>query len=235
MYRKIIMAGDSWGEGEWKKPNPTDHAYVSHRGLENFFKQAGYQVINTSMGGNDPHQIKTQLQEAVQEYRYHEDLFILIITTCWLRGDESPKWDLDVNEFRQLRQKSKTKWLKDVNKFLEGCNQVGHLLGALGTINKSDIEQCNSLRLINGNLVNFFDPDNPVTNEYEIYTGDYNWKQIQWYLRRARNKELTEYLYNQKMVWEQIAHDNPAYLDNAHPNRHLHHKLFNHILTNYLQ
>ena len=42
---KIIIAGDSWGVGEWTDGQRT------HRGLEQYLSDAGHIVINLSRGG----------------------------------------------------------------------------------------------------------------------------------------------------------------------------------------
>jgi len=45
----VVVAGDSWGCGEWKRE---EHSLnITHQGLAQYFRDAGYDVINLSCGG----------------------------------------------------------------------------------------------------------------------------------------------------------------------------------------
>lgn len=47
---KIFIGGDSWGCGEWN-PTKDQEQLLLHNGIEQYFKEAGYHVTNSSRGG----------------------------------------------------------------------------------------------------------------------------------------------------------------------------------------
>ena len=46
----VVVAGDSWGCGEWKKEKHVP-LNITHQGVAQYFRDAGYNVINLSCGG----------------------------------------------------------------------------------------------------------------------------------------------------------------------------------------
>lgn len=74
---KIFIGGDSWACGEWPE-GPSLHA--SHKGLEEYFIQDGYSVINTARGGASNHDSVSLLSSAVKSFYSDNDIVIWVQT-----------------------------------------------------------------------------------------------------------------------------------------------------------
>lgn len=47
----VVIAGDSWGCGEWSRRGPGNDYYISHPGLAQYISDDGYTVVNLSQPG----------------------------------------------------------------------------------------------------------------------------------------------------------------------------------------
>ena len=72
--KNILIAGDSWGCGEWDYLNDTrtDDYGVSHKGLEQYLLDLGHRVVNVSIAGGSNRQSVELLQEvlSIDTYDY---------------------------------------------------------------------------------------------------------------------------------------------------------------------
>jgi hypothetical protein len=75
---KIFIAGDSWGCGEW---DSQDHIHkVYHKGLEQYFSDAGFSVSNTSVGSSSNNSAINRLSNALEAHYSTGDLVLYIQT-----------------------------------------------------------------------------------------------------------------------------------------------------------
>jgi len=58
----IIIAGDSWGCGEWEETDT--YPRVVHSGISQYLKDDGYKVLNVSRGGSNINDSLLQIQMA---------------------------------------------------------------------------------------------------------------------------------------------------------------------------
>jgi hypothetical protein len=91
--KKIIIAGDSWGCGEWYYDFEEKTYGVTHTGLEHYFTDIGFDVINVSEGGSSNANSVSRLENAL--FKISDDIndtdYIFFITTDATR-------DLDCNK-----------------------------------------------------------------------------------------------------------------------------------------
>jgi len=76
----IAIAGDSWGCGEWDLTN----FRVLHTGLEQYFRDDGYEVINTSKGFINNWTALNRLESALESVKQIDK--IIWFVTCPTRG-----------------------------------------------------------------------------------------------------------------------------------------------------
>lgn len=78
--KKIFIAGDSWGCGEWSgKPHPTP--YILHSGIEEYFSNDGHSVYNRSNGGASLNEIKDQLINDYNIAKKSDIIFVFVTST----------------------------------------------------------------------------------------------------------------------------------------------------------
>jgi hypothetical protein len=90
----IIIVGDSWGCGEWSEAHT-----VSHCGLQQYFQEHGYQVLNFSRGGASNWEsyliLKQVLNSGIIDHKNSIEIFVF--QTEWFR-------DLAVKPLLKLHQ-----------------------------------------------------------------------------------------------------------------------------------
>ena len=102
-FDRIIIAGDSWGAGEW-----TDTGFVVHRGLEEYARQDGNLVWNISKARESVNQLMPKLQGA----QLDNDLLVIFLTEFFR---DNLEWDDDIKltpeEFLAKRTRVKDNFL----------------------------------------------------------------------------------------------------------------------------
>lgn len=114
----IIIAGDSWGAGEWDGVNN-----VVHNGLTQYLVDDGYDVINLSYGGCSTQETHNKIRDFLEGNRHlhsHIEL-IIVFQTEWCRDYEAHRDHLN-------RVKSKI-YTKDLP-----YTQVNGFYGTLSTL-----------------------------------------------------------------------------------------------------
>lgn len=90
----IIIAGDSWGCGEWGESDNTgpniQFGIVTHTGLEQYLQDDGHNVINVSYGGSSNIDVCNQLNTSLNTLscvgKLSEINRIFVFQTEWHRG-----------------------------------------------------------------------------------------------------------------------------------------------------
>lgn len=90
----IVIAGDSWGCGEW---TVTGHGsyHVSHKGLEDYLRKDNYDVINMSLMASSNWEIYERLfwffNSNITNYLTKKIKTVLVFQTEWIRDLNIPK------------------------------------------------------------------------------------------------------------------------------------------------
>lgn len=86
----IIIAGDSWGCGEWSTTDALDsRRFISHNGLTGHLLALGRQVINLSEPGTSNDQTFAKLENFFLTNHHYEIDGVFVFQTEWIRSDIS--------------------------------------------------------------------------------------------------------------------------------------------------
>jgi hypothetical protein len=256
MKPTIFILGDSWGCGEW-----TINHSIEHLGLEQFFIDDGYTVINKSKPAGSNNDSILMLENIFQTMYKAGDYIFLILTEAtrsFGRHFKHLRAELDKhNGLFELQLHVLNKDLESLNQLAEQYNSTIHLIGGLASIPDSTKQFINLNKLVKSwpkLLVG--DADWPMwTNKKEIYKQykemDFDhfgfWGQwtiddilINDWLTLSRSlpfsMELSEKIINQLSELDSgrlIIENHPVFQpDKAHPNREGHKILFNYIKEN---
>ena len=260
MKPTIFILGDSWGCGEWKR-SPKIQDSIEHLGLEQFFNDDGYTVINKSKPGGANSDSILILENIFQTmYKAGDYIFLILTEATRSFGKNFKQLKDELNKHNglfELQLHVLNKDLESLNQLAEQYNSTIHLIGGLALIPEST-KQFTTLN----NLVKSWpkllvgDATWPMwTNKEEIYK---QYKEVdfdhfgvwgQWkiddilindWLNLSRSlpfsEELSEKIINQLLELDSnrlIIENHPVFQpDKAHPNREGHKILFNYIKEN---
>ena len=211
---KILIAGDSWGRGEWFG---SEENAISHGGLEYFLKfyldthqtNQRYNVRNISVPAGSNYDILNNFkaESNLKEYKY-----VIIFVTDYLRGC---RYDLD-----KITNKSDLiKVYKETEKyFINEFSKLNHdniiLLGGLSKIDTSLIENIPNLKSPIPSIIEFLTPDK---KQHEILPLLVTKK-----LSDNAEYEYLDYLEEQLKRWDDVRHDIYFLFDRQHPDRNAH-------------
>lgn len=223
---KVIIAGDSWGCGEWTEAGNE----IGHYGLEQYFKDGGHDVVNTARSNSSNKDSINRLSQVnVQE----SDIVL------WIQSD--PLRDLrpfhtlteDINDSGGLEQLLD----KLLNDSYTKLNQLGYKVNLIGGLfNIRDISKFTNLLSVVPSWINMLVGQMP---EYQ------NTKDLTFGILQAggsiNNIRLTDvdqsivkqvitdfhyYSFNDRVFREDIFRP-----DGCHPNRHGHKIAFDEIIN----
>jgi hypothetical protein len=235
---KIFIAGLSWGRGEWVGPN------VVHQGIEQYFTDDGYTVINVSKPRSTHTKVNQLLDQALTEHYSPGDLIF------WIQAD--PIIDLIAEEIpgklikqklpRLSEQLQQADSLVDVitsqqkiiycelNNIAVKHNTKIHCIGGTYNINPVIAEFSNLdtivrswINMLVGHFAEYArsnDINFGVTHTWTIDNIDCDTYNIKDSVKQEINKRVTNVI----MFREDIFHP-----DGVHPNRDGHRVLYDYI------
>lgn len=237
----IFIAGDSWGCGEWNA-----HGKLNHGGIEQYFTEAGYKVVNSSVGGYSNENSIYDLEKSLQSNTSNSKI-ILWIQTDPIR-DLRPFWKLpdNVTPWRSLTAEIKIAngfnqlSLNLLNDHYQSLNAIGkkydtsiHLIGGKQDIVTDLLNKYNYLNalvpswthLLVGHISKYSHlfPKHTMT-DYTIDNID-----LTAFDTELRHRVVNE-MHRCNLCW-QIYDEQPIFHpDGQHPNREGHKQLFDYII-----
>ena len=139
---KIFIGGDSWGLGELNETQSTTGQYyheIVHSGIEQYFIDIGYTVLNSSMGGASNTFSISQLENSLDK-NYNSGDLIFWIKTDPARNLGNHSMDNIIREKILEEDYSQLK----VN-LTNAIKKYGGLLTALKNISEKDYNRLNSI------------------------------------------------------------------------------------------
>jgi len=94
---KILLAGDSWGVGEWSKLG-----YLTHNGLEEYFKKHNYDITNVSVPSIGNSGIVYNITHALQREKFDIVFFIQTDPLRDVSVDFKSKWFKDYKHLQKI-------------------------------------------------------------------------------------------------------------------------------------
>lgn len=217
MRKKILIAGDSWGCGEWDQAGK-----VSHKGIEEYFIQAKYGVKNISIPGGYHTIIREKIEETLITFRPN---YTFLFFTNVFRDGPGNFWESldDIQNYIERNEKYKRQALEEYNKL--GIKI--HIIGGLTKVTDEDIKDFENIEIALPSFQEFFIPG------YEQYT-----IQFQDYLYRLPyniSKELLEFVWEEQKKWSFVQAHHLMGPDAVHPNREAHKMLFEYLQSNIIK
>jgi len=211
----VIIAGDSWGLGEWGG-NITYG--ISHKGIEQYFNDYGFRVENVSSPGASNKFSISLLSQTLQSKSF-DYIF-------WFQSE--PLRDIPPINFKSVLEISEKQYDLLVKSYTT-LNEIGQPVYCLGGCSKINVEMISSfhnLIPVIPSITEFLLQDykhpsvwqsNPDVVIPENYLDLDSLKQvINWYEEKLRLSNYTEMFYP----------------DGSHPNRYGHKIIYNYIMEN---
>lgn len=232
---KILIAGDSWGCGEWKgDPMPAfilpngRSSHVIHYGLEQYLLDDGHIVKNISIPGANNEQVIDKLNDHINEMPWD---YIFWFQTDPLRTfrDTTPqdyttynKWFNDYEHLINIQNN----YLDSIYNALNQMNKPIYCIGGCSKINKNLLLKYKNLHLLIESVMellieNFIQPN--------------LWFSSDWYqqLDERWNLDTIDKILDDRRKCDSLKEMSPHfYKDSGHPDREGHEKIFNFIKMN---
>jgi hypothetical protein len=216
----LLIVGDSWGIGEWGWDNKNRYA-CTHKGLEQYFLDAGYSVQNKSIGGGTNRQSTLTLQLLdLNQYK----------SILWFQTD--PLRDITDSQL----------FLKEYNSFQKVIEYQKELLNKTYlNLNSLEIEilcigGCSKLEL---DLIKYYPNLTPIIpSAIEFLIPDFKHPEIwfsRWYEDIDRQFSIdciNKFLYNKQLQDQLEKYRDLFWPDGRHPNRWGHKKIFEYLNEN---
>jgi len=243
---KIIIAGDSWGLGEWSGLELGSGGSINHTGMAQYFTDFQYTVVNLSKGGSS----NLESIERLKHYNISDNDIVLFIMTDPLRDLGAFKLSKQNNDKENLKKITEkiTKALVDaqgvypllcklMHNLFDELNQIGHpinLIGGLCNINTDISSQYNNLTTLIPSWINILvgqmpEYEHTINKNFVITTGSLlqhiNLSEFDSRLAELIINDLHDIEKNFLVFREDIFHP-----DGVHPNRHGHRIAFDKIV-----
>jgi hypothetical protein len=223
---KIFIGGDSWACGEWPD-GPSLHAV--HQGVEAYFAEDGYTVINTARGGSSNRDSISLLASTTNE------LFALGDIIIWVQTDPIRNVAIDqlpdqveqaggiINLMRKLVREDYNR----LNQLTFKYNCPVYTIGGLYSIQQDLLERYSRVCCLVESWIGLL-----VSDWTESAVLDSTWTVDDLCLNTFKDQqlaglcinELTQLEHNRYIYQNSIFHPN-----GNHPNREGHRVLYNHI------
>lgn len=238
IMKKVFIGGDSWGCGEWAHVASIAHKGVAHKGVETYFNEVGYNVINSSEGGVSNFISIGRLQESLKE-KYSESDLIFWFKTDTIR-DLHPNYYTLTNELKKFGNfKGLINFLSDnsynkLNQLAVRHNTKIYLIGGYSSLIPDLLEKYDTLVPLVPSMVDLLvghhEKYSAITKNFQGTTDwGINHINLNEYDLLAAGELIIE-LSNMCAAKDKIFQEKIFRPDGHHPNRHGHRILFDYIM-----
>jgi hypothetical protein len=234
IMKKVFIGGDSWGCGEW-----THEASIAHKGVETYFNEVGYNVVNSSAGKVSNFMSIDRLQESLKE-KYSEADLIFWFKTDTIRDLHHNNYYTLTNELKKFGNfKGLINFLSDnsynnLNQLAARHNTKIYLIGGYGSLIPDLLEKYDNLVPLVPSVVDLLvghhEKYSAITKNFQ---GTTNWGIKHINLKEydlSMAGELIIELSNMCAAKDNIFQEKIFWPDGHHPNRHGHRILFDYIM-----
>lgn len=205
---KHYIIGDSWGRGEWVR------GHISHKGLEQYFLDAGLKVKNLSKPGGALMDILDQ----VKRINNKEPCKVFCFITDTSRG---------IKDFWKSEWKTKdylTRHNNTLKDYLHHYNERGvpiYLIGGMSAVNQEMIQGLDNIKIACPSMIELIIPDVELFDIYiqdKLNTLPFN-----------MDRETLVWVMQQVDKWDTISNNKFFHTDRCHPDRHAFKILYQHL------
>lgn len=221
----ILIAGDSWGCGEWDFRLITKTATeisISHKGTEQYFLDNGYNVVNLSSGNSS---CSDSLEQLSIFFNSSESEDIVVV---WFQTDPLRNLRPYTNFRNQIKTYNDMLVLNDqiLDSTYNLLNQFNKKIVCIGGCSKLNLELINKYP----NLI----PLIPSVPEFliENYTAPELWISDWFYSEHFKvdTADINKLVYISKAKENLKRYPALFFPDGEHPNRHGHKLIFEHLI-----
>jgi hypothetical protein len=231
--KNILIIGDSWGCGEWKWEEVQGYCYGynPHKGLESYFVDSNFQVVNLSQGGqsNLTGLYKTSLVK-IEKF----DSIIWIVTDSLRDVSSLHKRYVDLASYEEMVLDSETILRQSFAK----ANNLGVPILCLGGCAKLPpyISEYPNLIPVISSLTEFLIPGYVHPKLWaSFWLNDIKTSNTVAALSvEARIKFIDQILY-EKEIQDRLTTEPLFTPDGSHPNRHAWKIVYDYLMENYIK
>jgi hypothetical protein len=223
---RILIAGDSWGCGEWKAFG----AGIAHLGLELYLTEYGCSVTNVSVPGCSNLDSVNSLKTNLENNEYDVILWIQTDPIRDLRpyDQHQAEFALEIDDFLKLQDNLLTNIYNTLNNL--GPDII--CMGGCSAINIPLIKNYSKLNPVIPGIIEFFGCESPP-----LWVPGSRWLSD---IGIKLSKSIVNYMYETDLKWERAGKyrwmieftlDKKWFFpDGHHPNRHALKKIFEYLI-----
>ncbi len=216
----ILIAGDSWGRGEWNK-----NIKVVHQGLEKYLQHAGHTVTNVSKPGGTLEEIYDIIKS--QDLSLYDIVFVFVTDT---NRSVTKKYTQQENFFKldpfcretiiQRHNTVLTNFFNDLDKL----DKEMYLLGGLSNI--IDIK-CKNVKVAIPSILRLILPEIAKNYEFFFHLGNRYHSNM--------DRDTINWMWKQNKIWESVQKSKYFQGDGWHPNRKAHKIIYKYLEENVIK
>ena len=238
---RILLAGDSWGCGEWKEYHPTIEARgtllgaVNHKGLEEYLTQDNHEVKNISLPGASLKNIYYKLIQQGKKYLFGGEVDFdfkpydatFVIVTDPLRDiEKGTLWvaSYSYQDYVEIHNNNLYEFISSLNSLDQKKYGQIYLMGGLTKVT-SDLVKNTNLKIAIPSILELLVPNSKqhdVIFKHHLHTIS----------KHNTNKAAVKRIYAQNNLWELYTTEPIMWPDGNHPNREGHFKIYQYLKEN---
>jgi FkbM family methyltransferase len=210
---KILIAGDSWGCGEWSfTGDEDDRIHITHKGLETYLKEGRHRVKNVSTAGGTFESILHRLKLEIKPF----DATFVFVTDAFRETKPALAFKTDIFWSKELTpQYYKDLYQQKLREFVHNLSMLPpergpiYLIGCLSKLT----HQLNQghVKVAIPSMLELIVPGSKQFDTYFLnYQCDLDFENS--------NKETIDYVFEQMEIWKEYQR-HPILIDNQHPGR----------------
>lgn len=235
---RILLAGDSWGCGEWKVYNPKLEASldaINHKGLEAYLINDNHDVKNVSVPGASLKNIHYQVRKQGKKYLLGGEVdtdftpydATFVIVTDTLRDiDRGTIWDsaYSYQDYVDIHNNKLHEFISSLNMLNQKKYGQIYLMGGLTKVT-SDLVKHTNLKIAIPSILELIVPNSKQHNVIFVH-------HLDTISKRNTNKKAVKKIYAQNNLWNLYTKEPIMWPDGQHPNRQGHFKIYQYLKEN---
>ena len=235
---RILLAGDSWGCGEWKAYNPElegKTTAIAHKGLEEYLTQDNHEVKNVSVPGaslkNIHYKLRMQgkkylLDKEVEDDSKTYDATFIIVTDTLRDIERGSIWDkaYSYQDYVAIHNNKLHEFISSISRLNNKKLGQIYLIGGLTKVT-SDLVKDTKLKIAIPSILEFLVPNSKQHNVMFVH-------HLNTISKHNTNKAAVKRIYAQNNLWNLYTKEPIMWPDGHHPNREGHFKIYQYLKEN---
>ena len=238
---RILLAGDSWGCGEWKAYNPKLEGRpdaIAHKGLEEYLTQDNHEVKNVSVPGcslksiyyklrmqGKKHLLDKEVEDDSKPYKPYDATFV-IVTDALRDIERGTIWDnaYSYQDYVDMHNNQLREFIADISRINNKILGQVYLMGGLSKVT-SDLLKDTQLKIAIPSILEFLVPN---SKQHDVIFLHHH----HTISKHNTNKQAVKRIHAQNNLWELYTKESIMWPDGHHPNREGHFKIYQYLKEN---